>query len=391
MKGGGAVWLLAIGQTLIYAAMYYSFAALLPELERSYGWSKAQLAAGPTLAFLVTAVLTPLTGRLVDRGWGGELLFGLPVLGAGALAGLAAVSEHWAWLGLWAVIGVAQAGCLYETCFAFLTRRLGLDARAAITRVTLVAGLASTLAFPLGAALGHQFGGRAALVAFAGLMLIGAVPANFVGVRWLRQLEGAGLRVAAEAPGAMAAALRRPAFWGIAAIFGLIWLNHSVLMTYALTLFAERGAGTGLAVMAAACVGPAQVLGRLVLMINEARIGNARATLFALGAVVMASGFLALAGVAPWLIFGFALMQGAGAGLLSILRPVLLAEKLGRRGFGAVSGAVAVAPILATAAGPSVGAQLLERGGAPLVYGICLGMALVALAIGVVLVRSQPD
>lgn len=387
----GAVWLLAVGQTLTYAAMYYSFAALLPELELAFGWSKAQLAAGPTLAFLVTAVLTPITGRFVDRGWGGELLFGLPILGAVALAALAMVSQHWIWLALWAVVGVAQAGCLYETCFAFLTRRLGEGARAAITRVTLVAGLASTLAFPLGAVLGAQFGGRGALVAFAALMLLGAVPANFVGVRWLRRLEGSGMPVPEPAPGAMAAALRRPAFWGIAAIFGLIWLNHAVLITYALILFADQGATAGMAVLAAACVGPAQVVGRLVLMMNEARIGNARATLFALGAVAIASALLALAGVAPWLIFGFAVMQGAGVGLLSILRPVLLAEKLGRRGFGAVSGAVAVAPILATAAGPSVGAQFLELGGAPLVYGSCLGMALAALLIGAILVRSQPD
>lgn len=385
----GAVWLLAVGQTLTYAAIYYSFAALLPELELAYGWSKAQLAAGPTLAFLVTAALTPLTGRLVDQGWGGRLLVGLPVLGAGALAALASVSQHATWLAVWAVIGVAQAGCLYETCFAFLTRHLKDDARAAITRVTLVAGLASTLAFPLGAALGGYFGGRGALLAFAVLMLLGAVPANLAGVRWLSHSVGAGMRGADTAPGAMAAALRRPAFWGIAAIFGLIWLNHSVVMTYALTLFADRGATGGMAVIAAATVGPAQVLGRLALMMNEARIGNARATLFALAAVAAASGMLALAGMAPWLIFGFALMQGAGAGLLSILRPVLLAEKLGRNGFGAVSGAVAVAPILATAAGPSVGAQLLATGGPPLVYGSCLAMALAALIVGRVLVRPR--
>lgn len=385
----GAVWLLAVGQTLTYAAMYYSFAALLPELELAYGWSKAQLAAGPTLAFLVTAVLTPLTGRLVDRGWGGRLLVGLPVLGAGALAALASVSQHASWLAVWAVIGVAQAGCLYETCFAFLTRHLTDGARAAITRVTLVAGLASTLAFPLGAALGQSYGGRGALLAFAVLMLLGAVPANLVGVRRLSRSVGAGMRGADTAPGAMAAALRRPAFWGIAAIFGLIWLNHSVVMTYALTLFADRGATGGMAVIAAATVGPAQVLGRLALMMNEARIGNARATLFALAAVAAASGMLALAGMAPWLIFGFAVLQGAGAGLLSILRPVLLAEKLGRNGFGAVSGAVAVAPILATAAGPSVGAQLLATGGPPLVYGSCLAMALAALIVGRVLVRPR--
>ena len=67
-KGGMAVWLLAIGQTLIYAGCYYSFPALLPDLEAGTGWGKATLAFGPTLGFLIMAGLTVVTGRLVDRG-----------------------------------------------------------------------------------------------------------------------------------------------------------------------------------------------------------------------------------------------------------------------------------------------------------------------------------
>ena len=73
-KGGMAVWLLAIGQTLIYAGCYYSFPALLPDLEAGTGWDKATLAFGPTLGFLIMAGLTVVSGRLVDRGLGGEML-----------------------------------------------------------------------------------------------------------------------------------------------------------------------------------------------------------------------------------------------------------------------------------------------------------------------------
>ena len=127
--GGAAVWLLALGQTLVYAGCYYSFPALLPDLEAATGWSKAELALGPTLAFLIMAGLTPFTGRLVDRGLGGEMLIWLPGLCALGVAGLGLVGSLAGWLVLWAVIGVAQAGSLYETCFAFLTRRLG-DGRA---------------------------------------------------------------------------------------------------------------------------------------------------------------------------------------------------------------------------------------------------------------------
>ncbi len=383
-----AVWLLAVGQTFIYAALYYAFAALLPDLEVATGWSKAQLAAGPTCAFLVTAVLTPFTGRLVDRGWGGELLIWMPVLGALALGGVGFVGSPFGWTALWAVIGVAQAGCLYETCFAFLTRRLGNGARAAITRVTLVAGFASTLAFPLGDVLGRVYGGQGALVAFAIIAALVVVPVNVVGVARLRRLDGARAARNVSAPGALRLALQRPEFWAIAAIFGLTYLSHSVLITYALVLFQDRGAGAAMAVLAASCIGPAQVAGRVMLLTFEARVDNGRAMLWSLGAIAMASGLLWAAGMAPVLIFGFAALQGIGIGLCSILRPVLLAQMLGRGGFGAISGAAAVAPILGTAAGPVFGAYLLGWGGEA-VYGACIAMAVVGLGLGVWLLRSR--
>ena len=77
-----AVWLLALGLFLIYAGVFYAFPALLPDLLADTGWSKADLALGPTLSYLVMAVLTPLTGRVIDRGHGGALVIVMPILAA---------------------------------------------------------------------------------------------------------------------------------------------------------------------------------------------------------------------------------------------------------------------------------------------------------------------
>jgi MFS family permease len=383
-KGGVAIWLLALGQTLIYAGSYYSFPALLPDLEAATGWSKATLALGPTLAFLIMASLTVITGRLVDRGLGGEMLVWGPVLAALGVLGLGFATTPAVWLLSWALIGVAQAGCVYETLFAFLIRRMGMGARAAITRVTLVAGFAGTLAFPLGHWVGEAFGGQGGMLVFAGVTVL-AVPCNLWSVRALRRRERAEVKHAPTPPDTLKAALRRPAFWALAASFGLFGLNHGILLTYVLVLFADRGAGAGLAATAAACIGPSQVAGRLLFMAGEARVGNARAAMLALGSVVLAGGVLWLAGLAPWLIFLFALGQGAGMGLMSILRPLLIADILGRQGFGTVSGAVAMAPILASAAAPALGALMLAAGGPVVIYAGCLAMAVVGWGIAAVL------
>ncbi|MCX8508465.1 MAG: MFS transporter, partial [Rhodobacteraceae bacterium] len=355
-----AVLLLAIGQTMTYSGVYYAFPAILPDLEAATGWSKATLAMGPTISYLLMAMLTPLTGRLVDRGLGGEMLAFLPVPAALAIALMGFAASPFWWLMLWALVGVAQAGCLYETCFAFLTRRLGNGARAAITRVTLVAGFAGTLSFPLGHFLAAAFGATGALIGFSCLMIFVGVPANLIGARLLRANSViAGGERSAASPGRVRQALARPAFWGLATILGLTYLNHGILITYVIELFRSRGASTGMVTLAAASIGPCQVLGRFALMMNEARVGNRLATYGCLAGLMAAALALWLAGVAPVAIFLCAACQGAGIGIMSIMRPVLIAEHLGREGFGAISGVMAISPILASAAGPLAGAWLL--------------------------------
>jgi predicted MFS family arabinose efflux permease len=246
--------------------------------------------------------------------------------------------------------------------------------------VTLVAGFAGTLAFPLGHYLGRELGGQGALWPFAGLVLV-AAGLNAVAGRMLRQ-EGGRAKAPEPAPGVLRVKLRTVEFWALAVGFGLIYLNHGILVTYVVVLFQDRGVGADMASLAAACIGPAQVAGRLALMVNEARVVNLRAYQLSIGAILVASLLLFAAGAQPLLVFGVALMQGAGMGLISILRPVLVAEVLGRRGFGAISGAVAVAPILASAAAPSVGALVLEGLGQGAVYGLLAVLAGGALALG---------
>ncbi|MGY6412294.1 MAG: MFS transporter [Alkalilacustris sp.] len=388
-----AIWLLAVGQTLGYAGLVYIFAALLVPWEAALGWSKTTLALGPTLSILVSASLATLAGRLVDRGWSAELLTGGAVLGAGALVALSMVQTPAQYLAVWAVIGVAHCACLYEVCFAFLVRRLGGQARAAIVRVTLVAGLASSIAFPLGAGLAEAVGWRGAVLAFAAGLAFGAVPANWVAGRRLRRQAAArpAPRAETEAEGraAFARALRRPAFWLLAGAFGLIMTNHIMLVSLFIPLFVERGASPGMAVAAAAMVGPFQVIGRLILALGEARMGSGRATAIMLVSLGAAAGVLWLAGLAPGLIFGFAALQGVAAGLMSILRPVLTAQALGPEGFGRISGAIAMAPLLGTAAAPFLAALAFEAGGGPALIALAAAMAAGASVCGWALLRRR--
>ncbi|MCB2136161.1 MAG: hypothetical protein KDE08_09505 [Rhodobacteraceae bacterium] len=374
------VWLLAIGQTVGFATLLFGFGGILLALEAGTSWSRAELALGPSLSLAVEALVVTATGRLVDRGHGGALLSGSALLGAIGLAALSQVQSLWGWYLIWAVLGAAQAAGLYETCFSFLTRRLGPGARAAIIRVTLVAGFASTLAFTIGATTGEVLGWRGALLIFAALQIFVTLPVNLIGVRLLRRGERRGGPAGARANGAVRAALRNPVFWALAGIFGLTMGTHMMLVSLALPVLMDRGASHALAVIVASTVGPMQVVGRLGMMLGGARIRSGTAVRAITLVMALASLSLLLAAGHVWLFFAYAVFQGASIGISSILRPVLTAEALGFENFGAISGVLAIAPLSASALAPYAGAVLIGAGGVPLFLSVTLALTLSAFA-----------
>ncbi len=377
---GRAVWALALGQMLGYACLYYIFAALVLAWHDDLGWTKTTLATGPTLAIVISACLAPFMGRAVDRGYGPELLVFGAALGALALVLLSQVTTYHGWLACWALIGIAQAACLYEVCFSFLIRRLGPAARVAIIRVTLVAGFASTLAFPAGAALAGSLGWRGAVWVAAGTLAFGMLPLHVWGAWSIRR---SGPPPQAPSRTADNAALRRavisPAFWLLAASFSLISLNHWMIVNFLVPVFLEQGASHGRAVLAAAIVGPAQVGGRLVLMQFEDRIGTAMATKFIITTSFCATLVLWAAGIAPVLIFVYALTQGAAIGIVTILRPMMIVEVLGQAGYGSIAGMIQIPGLLAGALAPVLGAFMLSGPGVGALLGLSLCLSLAAL------------
>lgn len=379
MRERAAVWALAFGQMLGYACFFYIFAALILYWQQGLDWPHWVLAAGPTLAIAVSAVLAPVIGRRVDRGQAVALLTAGPVVGAGALVVLAVWTSPAGYLLAWAVLGAAQAMCLYDVCFGLLVRRHGAAARETITQVTLVAGLASTLAFPAGAWIAGHWGWQVAV--WVGV---------FVALGLMLPLQAWGARVVARGvPDEVSQRARlvipwreivtERAFLRLAVLFALVNLNHWMLMNYLRPMFDGMGLAAGVAVAAAATVGPAQVLGRLVLMGAGGRMSSLGALWFTMAAVAVAPVFLWFSSGLHVLAFGFAALQGAGMGILTILRPVLVAERLGQERYGATAGLMAIPGLVASAISAPLGAGLLAFGGPWLVIAAAFVIALGAV------------
>jgi len=379
---------LAIAQTLVWAALYYSFPALLPEWESDLGWSKTELSGAFTLSLVVTALLAPMAGRLIDRGAARLIHPGGALAGAILLVLLARVTELWQFYAVWLGLGVAMSVSLYEACFAIITITVGARARSAITTVTLVAGFAGTLCFPSAHFLAGAFGWRGAILCFAVAVAVLVVPLMLLGLRLLeRHRVEEEAHATAEEPDGRAAVTRRPAFWCLAFGFGTIGLVHGLILAHMLPILADRGIGEGAAVLAASMIGPMQVLGRIIMLSTEKRtniFGVALACYLGMGLGCLA---LLLAGLSPWLVAVFVMLHGAGYGTASIVRPVLTAEVLGRRRFGVIAGMLAIPFMGGFAIGPTVAALVWEVGGYDLV--IALAVAAVTAGLGAVMAAAR--
>lgn len=374
------VWPMAIAQTLLWAGVYYLFPALLAAWEQDLGWSRTELVGAFTLALLLSALIAPFVGRQIDDGHSDIVFPAATVAAAVLLAALTQVTALWQFYLVWGLIGIAMAGSLYECCFAILTRYMGTRTQQAITLVTLLAGFAGTLAFPTSHALLEGIGWRGVALVFAGLIACVAAPLNYYAVTQAYTANPAPPEPDAPNTGKEIDLFGNPVLWLLGLAFATIALNHGALIAHLLTLLAERGVGAEVAVLAAAMIGPMQVLGRLAMMAMERSVRPPVLAVLSCLAMSVAALALFFAGGEPMFLVLFVILQGVGYGVTSILRPLLVAELLGRRRFGVIAGILAVPFLVAFALAPSVAGLVWSAGGYDAVILLAGGVTLLGAA-----------
>lgn len=169
---------LGIGQTVGFAASYYLPAVLATPMASTFGVSPVWVFAAFSAAMIVSALMGPWAGARIDRLGGRGILIASNLIFAAGLAVLAA-SPSFPWLVAgWLLMGIGMGIGLYDSAFAALAAIYGRDARASITGITLIAGFASTVGWPLSAWLEAQYGWRVACLGWMGIHLGLALPLN---------------------------------------------------------------------------------------------------------------------------------------------------------------------------------------------------------------------
>jgi predicted MFS family arabinose efflux permease len=238
-----------------------------------------------------------------------------------------------------------------------LTWLYGRDARSSITGITLIAGFASTIGWPLTAALLDIFGWRAACLVWAGLNMLLAAPVNWLAI----PRHGVPAALPQATTETAAAPPPRAAMPILAFFFAATWFVQGAMAAHLPGLLQAAGAPSSAAIAAASLVGPAQVGARIVEFrllrsfhpISSARLASA---LHPIGAA-----FLVAFG-APGII-AFALLHGAGNGMITIAKGTLPLALFGPGGYGLRSGLLSAPARMLQAAAPFLFGLLLDRVG----------------------------
>jgi MFS family permease len=258
MKRGVVVGALGSAQTLAWGSSYYLPAILADPIADGLGLSRTVVFGLFSGSLLVSALLGPSVGRVIDTyGGRGVLALSNLVLAAGLVL-LALTQGVVTLVAAWTVLGVGMAMGLYDPAFATLAGLYGREARGPITGITLIAGFASTVGWPLSALLEAHFGWRGACLVWAVLNLLIGLPLN----RLLIPRAPPPLR-ATEAQ-ETAGPAPRGAMPLLAFVFGATWFVTGAMAAYLPRLLEIAGASATAAIAAAALVGPAQVAARLV-------------------------------------------------------------------------------------------------------------------------------
>jgi hypothetical protein len=295
---------------------------------------------------------------------------------------------------------------LYEAAFAALVRLHGTNSRNAITGITLIAGFASTVGWPLSALMEAQWGWRGACLGWAALHLLVGVPLNLLLPRAAASATAGGTppsdagsaasalpaQAATEPAGSSLAASRAPdretmrSAVLLSLVFALVWFVSTAMATHLIALLQAGGATMAAAVAVGALVGPAQVAGRLLEFGVLRRVHPLlSARLAGLGHPVGAVAFLF---IGPPAAVGFALLHGAGNGIMTIAKGTLPLALFGPQGYGARQGWMMMPARVAQAMAPVAFGVAIERLGEDALW-LSAGLGLAAFA-ALMSVRARP-
>jgi len=329
-----------------WGVLYYAFSVFVEPMQTELGWTRGQITGAFSLALVVLGVAGVPVGQWLDRRGPRVLMTAGSILGVALVLAWSAVGDLAAFYAIWVLMGLCWSATLYGPAFATVTAWFPTRRTEALTVVTLMAGLASTIFLPLTATLVNAMGWRSALVALAAVLAALTILPHALVLR-----RAPDHIVAKQEPGlSLAEALRHPSFRWLALGFSCYALGIGVNV-HLVPYLIDQGYELTNAAFIAGLVGAMQLVGRLLLAPLERRLSPTLLVAcvylmqpLAILLLLSSSGVLAA--------YVFVLLFGAGRGADTLIRNTVVARIYGARRFASIAGVLSLIITGAWAAGP---------------------------------------
>ena len=353
---------LGVTETVSWGVLYYAFSALIAPTTAETGWSRAEVSGALSVMLVVSGVVGVGAGRWLDEHGPRALMTAGSIAAVPLVIAWSQVHDLLAFYAIWVGIGIAFAGVNYGPAFATIIVWFRRRRSSALTLVTLLAGLASTIFVPLTAWLVSIQGWRAALVTLAIVLAVLTILPHAVLLRRRPADMGLGVdgdpvgipgdssAVSPETSASFREALAHPTFKWLGLAFALNALGVGVPV-HLVAYLGDHGYSLAFAAGATGAIGVAQVAGRIVFAAIERRFAARTVSLVIYAAQAVALVVLLLvpseAGV-----LAFVALFGAARGAETLVRSTIIAGLYGPRRIASIAAVLTLATTLTQGISP---------------------------------------
>ncbi len=353
---------------------FWAFGLYVQPLEEEFGWSRAEVSLGFSVALLVSGIVGPVVGWWIDtRGARSAVLVGA-VLTALTYVLLAATSTLWQWY-LFQSINAVFRQMMFFIPFQSLVskwfdRKRGVALSVLATGFSLggfaVVPLMSLVIAEVGWAGSFVFSGAATAAVFLpiGLLVLKDSPAD-VGALVDGGAAPAGDETPAQPPPGipLRTAIRTPLFWVLAAGLSLFFYGMFGWLVHQIPFYESVGISRRTASLLVSAAAGTGIITRLGFGVIADRVPRFELLAIGLGAFLAASMAVLLANSGP---AGIALFLGLwviGAGGGPMMEALLLTRAFGVAYFATILGAVVVVETIGQILSPTLAGAIFDSTG----------------------------
>lgn len=341
-----------------YGSIYYSFSILADDVAQEFGQTASWFFFVLSVAFIAGGLIMPFAGRLFDR-FGSARLMAAGSLLCGVFLLFTASTHHpWSFTLGMCLIQIFSGFVLYDSAFTTIVQSGIGGSQNMIMFLTLLAGFASSLFWPLTSLLDNLIGWRWTFVAYAALNLGVCFPLHY----WLSRRFAR--PVVVHVPHAVpkideqAASLKpldpatsRRLMIMVTAGFAISGVTLSAVLSQMVPMLQALGLG-GMSLVVSTLFGPAQVAMRGIQIFFGKYSTPLAMTVLSLTLLPLGLAILAISAPSLTGAIIFAVLVGLASGLKSIVQGTLPLVVFGRRGYGTRIGIMSGTRYVAAALAP---------------------------------------